>query len=126
MLLVAPSATRKLDFPKGHIEKGEPGNRRVTGDPGGGRRGREADWPGRYIGVRFLGMKARVEYFLVQFAREPGPPEEGGQGLVRSRGCARPAELQETRKLLRKAWKQVVETPEVVPPLREIGADCVS
>jgi hypothetical protein len=56
----------------------------------------------------FLGVKARVEYFLAVLTRESGPPEDG-----RARAwCGLDEALdrlsyKNTRKLLRKAWKKV-------------------
>ena len=94
-------------FPKGHIEKGE------TSEAAALREMREeAGVTGKVIGPAgvleygFLGVKARVEYFLVQFVREAGPPEDGRQRTW----CGFDDALdrlnyKNTRKLLRKAWK---------------------
>src|ERR687893_464422 len=94
-------------FPKGHIERGE------TAEAAALRETREeAGVAGKLIGpagvleYSFLGAKARVEYFLVQFVREAGPPEDGRQRTW----CGLDDALdrlnyKNTRKLLRNAWK---------------------
>jgi hypothetical protein len=62
--------------------------------------------PAGVLEYSFLGAKARVEYFLAEFTREAGPPEDG-----RSRAWFELDEALErlnyknTRKLLRKAWR---------------------
>ena len=108
LLVSAKRNPRNWIFPKGHIEKGE------TAEAAALRETKEeAGVAGTLVGpagvleYRFLGVKARVEYFLVQFIREAGPPEDG-----RSRvWCGLDDALdrlsyKNTRKLLRKAWKQ--------------------
>jgi 8-oxo-dGTP pyrophosphatase MutT (NUDIX family) len=94
-------------FPKGHIEKGE------TPEVAALREAKEeAGVVGKVIGpagileYRFLGVKARVEYFLAELMREAGPPEDGRQKMW----CGLEEALEHlsyknTRKLLRKAWK---------------------
>ena len=66
-------------FPKGHIEKGE------TAEAAALRETREeAGVLGKLIGPAgvleygFLGAKARVEYFLLEFTGDAGPPDAGG------------------------------------------------
>ena len=97
-------------FPKGHIEKGE------TPEAAALRETREeAGVIGKLIGPAgileygFLGAKARVEYFLLQFSREAGPPEDGRQRIWCDPDDAfERLSYKNTRKLLRKALKQVV------------------
>ena len=107
LLVTAKRNSKNWIFPKGHIEKGE-----APEDAALRETKEEAGVAGRVIGPAgileygFLGAKARVEYFLVQFTREAGPPEDG-----RSRvWCGLEDALERlnyknTRKLLRKAWK---------------------
>jgi 8-oxo-dGTP pyrophosphatase MutT (NUDIX family) len=110
LLVSAKRNPRNWIFPKGHIEKGE------TSEAAALRETREeAGVLGTLIGPAgvleygFLGAKARVEYFLVEFTREAGPPEDG-----RSRfWCGLEEALdhlsyKNTRKLLRTAWKQII------------------
>jgi hypothetical protein len=65
--------------------------------------------PAGVLEYGFLGAKARVEYFLAEFAREAGPPEDG-----RSRAwfgldeALERLDYKNTRKLLRKAWKLLI------------------
>lgn len=109
LLVTAKRNPRNWIFPKGHIEKGE------TAEAAALREAKEeAGVVGKLIGPAgvleygFLGAKARVEYFLAELAREAGPPEDG-----RTRAWCELEEALErlgyknTRKLLRKAWKQV-------------------
>jgi 8-oxo-dGTP pyrophosphatase MutT (NUDIX family) len=109
LLVTAKRNPRNWIFPKGHIEKGE------TPEAAALREAREeAGVAGKLIGpagvleYRFLGVNARVEYFLAVLTRETGPPEDG-----RSRAwCGLDEALdrlsyKNTRKLLRKAWKQL-------------------
>jgi 8-oxo-dGTP pyrophosphatase MutT (NUDIX family) len=96
-------------FPKGHIEKGE------TPEAAALREAKEEGGvAGKLIGpagvleYSFLGINARVEYFLAVLTRETGQPEDG-----RARAwCGLDEALERlsyknTRKLLRKAWKKV-------------------
>jgi 8-oxo-dGTP pyrophosphatase MutT (NUDIX family) len=109
LLVTAKRNPRSWIFPKGHIEKGE------TAEDAALRETREeAGVLGKLIGpagvleYSFLGAKARVEYFLVQFSREAGPPEDGRKRIW----CGLDDAMERlgyknTRKLLRKALKQV-------------------
>jgi 8-oxo-dGTP pyrophosphatase MutT (NUDIX family) len=110
LLVTAKRNPRNWIFPKGHIEKGE------SAEDAALREAREeAGVVGKLIGpagvleYSFLGAKARVEYFVAEFTKESGPPEDG-----RSRAwCGWDEALERlnyknTRKLLRKAWKLVV------------------
>jgi 8-oxo-dGTP pyrophosphatase MutT (NUDIX family) len=107
LLVTAKRNPRNWIFPKGHIEKGE------TPEQAALRETREeAGVLGKLIGpagtleYAFLGAKARVEYFLYEFSREAGPPEDG-----RARSWCRVDEAlnrlayKNTRRLLRKALK---------------------
>ena len=109
LLVTAKRNPRNWIFPKGHIEKGE------TAEAAALREAKEeAGVVGTLIGPAgvleygFLGFKARVEYFLAVLTRETGPPEDG-----RDRAWCRLEEAldrlayKNTRKLLRKAWKQM-------------------
>ncbi|HEX6433692.1 MAG TPA: NUDIX domain-containing protein [Gemmatimonadales bacterium] len=110
LLVTAKRNPKSWIFPKGHIEKGE------TPDDAALRETREeAGIVGKLIGPAgvleygFLGAKARVEYFLVEFRREAGPPEDGRKRIW----CPLDDALsrlsyKNTRKLLRKAWKQMI------------------
>jgi 8-oxo-dGTP pyrophosphatase MutT (NUDIX family) len=110
LLVTAKRNPRNWIFPKGHIEKGESPEAAALREAK-----EEAGVVGTLIGpagvleYSFLGAKARVEYFLAEFRREAGPPEDG-----RSRAWFGLDEALErlnyknTRKLLRKAWKLVV------------------
>jgi 8-oxo-dGTP pyrophosphatase MutT (NUDIX family) len=107
LLVTAKRNPENWIFPKGHIEKGE------TPEAAALRETREeAGVSGKLIGPAgvleygFLGASARVEYFLVRFIREDGPPESGRQRTW----CGLDDALdrlnyKNTRKLLRKAWK---------------------
>jgi 8-oxo-dGTP pyrophosphatase MutT (NUDIX family) len=109
LLVTAKRNPKRWIFPKGHIEKGE------TAEEAALREAREeAGVIGKSIGpagtleYHFLGAGFRVEYFLASLKREAGPPEKG-----RSREWCSFEEAMErlrfknTKKLLRKAWKQV-------------------
>ena len=110
LLITAKRNPKTWIFPKGHVEKGE------TPAEAALREAREeAGVSGKVIGPAgvleygFLGVKARVDYFLAVLTRETGPPEDG-----RSRAwCGLDEALERlsyknTRKLLRKAWKKVL------------------
>src|SRR5919107_5644724 len=78
LLVTAKRNPKNWIFPKGHIEKGE------TSEAAALRETKEeAGVTGKLIGPAgvleygFLGAKARVEYFLVRFTSEDGPPEDG-------------------------------------------------
>ena len=109
LLVTARRNPRNWIFPKGHIEKGESPEAAALRETR-----EEAGVSARLIGPAgileygFLGAKARVEYFLVVFTREAGPPEDGRQRIW----CGLDDALdrlsyKNTRKLLRKAWKQL-------------------
>lgn len=112
LLVTAKRNSRNWIFPKGHIEKGE------TAEAAALRETKEeAGVVGKLVGpagvleYRFMGVTARVEYFLALFTRETASPEDG-----RSRvWCGLDEALQRlsyknTRKLLRKAWKLMVDS----------------
>jgi len=109
LLVTAKRNPRNWIFPKGHIEKGERPEEAALRETR-----EEAGVSARLIGPAgilefgFLGAKARVEYFLVLYTREAGPPEDGRQRIW----CGLDDALdrlsyKNTRKLLRKAWKQL-------------------
>jgi 8-oxo-dGTP pyrophosphatase MutT (NUDIX family) len=109
LLVTARRNPRNWIFPKGHIEKGESPEQAALRETR-----EEAGISARLIGPAgileygFLGAKARVEYFLVLFTREAGPPEDGRQRMW----CGLDDALdrlsyKNTRRLLRKAWKQL-------------------
>ncbi len=109
LLVTARRNPRNWIFPKGHIEKGESPEEAALRETR-----EEAGVSARLIGPAgileygFLGAKARVEYFLLLFTREAGPPEDGRQRMW----CGLDDALdrlsyKNTRKLLRKAWKQL-------------------
>ncbi|HEX2609623.1 MAG TPA: NUDIX domain-containing protein [Gemmatimonadales bacterium] len=109
LLVTAKRNPRNWIFPKGHIEKGE------TPEAAALRETKEeAGIVGKLIGPAgaleygFLGAKARVDYFLVQFKREAGPPEDGRQrSWCKLEEALDRLNYKNTRKLLRKAWKQL-------------------
>jgi 8-oxo-dGTP pyrophosphatase MutT (NUDIX family) len=109
LLVTAKRNPKRWIFPKGHIERGE------TAEEAALREAREeAGVVGNPIGpagaleYHFLGAGFRVEYFLALLNREAGPPEKG-----RSRAwCSFEEALERlrfknTRKLLRKVWRQL-------------------
>ena len=109
LLVTARRNPRNWIFPKGHIEKGESPEQaalRETREEAG--ISASLIGPAGILEYGFLGAKARVEYFLVLFTREAGPPEDGRQriwcGLDDALGRL---SYKNTRKLLRKAWKQL-------------------
>lgn len=109
LLVTARRNPRNWIFPKGHIEKGESPEAaalRETREEAGVSA--SLIGPAGILEYGFLGAKARVEYFLVLFTREAGPPEDGRQRIW----CGLDDALdrlsyKNTRKLLRKAWKQL-------------------
>jgi len=109
LLVTARRNPRNWIFPKGHIEKGESPEQaalRETREEAGVSA--SLIGPAGILEYGFLGAKARVEYFLVLFTREAGPPEDGRQRIW----CGLDDALERlsyknTRKLLRKAWKQL-------------------
>jgi len=109
LLVTAKRNPKNWIFPKGHIEKGE-----SAGDAALREMEEEAGVVGKLIGpagvleYSFLGVKARVEYFLVQFAREAGPPEDGRQrSWCRLDDALERLNYKNARKLLREAWQQL-------------------
>jgi len=109
LLVTARRNPRNWIFPKGHIEKGESPEQaalRETREEAGVSA--SLIGPAGILEYGFLGAKARVEYFLVLFTREAGPPEDGRQRIW----CGLDDALdrlsyKNTRKLLRKAGKQL-------------------
>jgi 8-oxo-dGTP pyrophosphatase MutT (NUDIX family) len=109
LLVTARRNPRNWIFPKGHIEKGESPEQaalRETREEAG--ISAKLIGPAGILEYGFLGAKARVEYFLVLFTREAGPPEDGRQRMW----CGLDDALdrlsyKNTRKLLRTAWKQL-------------------
>jgi len=109
LLVTARRNPKNWIFPKGHVEKGE------TPEEAAVRETREeAGVVGKLIGPAgvleygFLGAKARVEYYLVEFKKEAGPPEDGRQRTwCRLDEALERLNYRNTRKLLRKAWKQL-------------------
>jgi 8-oxo-dGTP pyrophosphatase MutT (NUDIX family) len=109
VLLVTSKRNGNWIFPKGHIEKGE------TAETAALREAREEAGvvgkviaPAGVLEFGFFGVKIRVEYFLAELTRESGPPEDGRKriwcGL--DEALAR-LSYKNTRKMLRKTWKQV-------------------
>ena len=109
LLVTARRNPRNWIFPKGHIEKGE------TPEEAALRETREEAGvvgdliaPAGILEYGFLGANARVEYFLVQFRREAGPPEDGRQRTwCRLEDALERLNYKNSRKLLRKAWKML-------------------
>jgi 8-oxo-dGTP pyrophosphatase MutT (NUDIX family) len=109
VLLVTSKRSGNWIFPKGHIEKGE------TAEEAALREAREEAGvvskligPAGVLEFGFFGVKVRVEYFLAELTRESGPPEDGRKRIW----CGLDEALdrlsyKNTRKMLRKAWKQV-------------------
>ncbi len=109
LLVTAKRNPRNWIFPKGHIEKGETPEAAALRETQ-----EEAGVVGEVIGPAgvleygFLGAKARVEYYLLQFKREAGAPEDGRQRTwCRLDEALERLSYKNTRKLLRKALKQV-------------------
>ena len=108
LLVTAKRNPRNWIFPKGHIEEGE------TAEAAALREAKEeAGVTGALIGPAgvleygFLGAKVRVDYFVLEFNREVGPPEDGRSRVWCSLDDALDRlSYKNTRKLLRKAWKQ--------------------
>jgi 8-oxo-dGTP pyrophosphatase MutT (NUDIX family) len=107
LLVTAKRNPKNWIFPKGHIEKGETPEQAALRETK-----EEAGVIGKLIapaGVLeygILGAKARVEYFLVQFKREAGSPEDGRQRTwCKLEEALERMNYKNTRKLLRKAWK---------------------
>lgn len=109
LLVTARRNPRNWIFPKGHIEKGESPEAaalRETREEAG--ISASLIGPAGILEYGFLGAKARVEYFLVLFTREAGPPEDGRQRIWCGLDDAlNRLSYKNTRKLLRKAWKQL-------------------
>ena len=107
LLVTAKRNPKNWIFPKGHIEKGE------TPEAAALRETKEEAGvvgkliaPAGEIEYGFLGAKARVEYFLVQFKREAGPPEDGRQRTwCKLEDALARLNYKNIRKLLRKTWK---------------------
>lgn len=107
LLVSAKRNPQNWIFPKGHVEKNE------TVEAAALRETKEEAGvvgtliaPAGILEYGFLGAKARVEYFLVEFKREAGPPEDGRSRIW----CGLEDALdrlsyKNTRKLLRKTWK---------------------
>jgi 8-oxo-dGTP pyrophosphatase MutT (NUDIX family) len=109
LLVSAKRNPRNWIFPKGHIEKGESPEAaalRETKEEAGVVGKLVA--PAGVLEYRFMGVTARIEYFLALFTRETAPPEDGRTRIW----CGLDEALERlsyknTRKLLRKAWKLV-------------------
>jgi 8-oxo-dGTP pyrophosphatase MutT (NUDIX family) len=110
LLITGKRNPKSWIFPKGHIEKGETSEQAavretreeagVVGDPIA---------PAGILEYGFLGAKARVEYFLVRFKKESGPPEDGRQRIwCPLEDALDRLSYKSTRKLLRKAFKQMI------------------
>lgn len=109
LLVTAKRNPRNWIFPKGHIEKGETPEQAALRETK-----EEAGVLGRPLGPAgvlqygFLGARARVEYFLVQFIKEVGAPEDGRQRAWYSvEEALDRLNYKNTRKLLRQASKQL-------------------
>lgn len=107
LLVSAKRNPRNWIFPKGHIEKGESPEAaalRETKEEAGVVSKLVA--PAGVLEYRFLGVTARVEYFLALFSREAASPEDGRTRIWCSIDEAlERLSYKNTRKLLRKAWK---------------------
>ena len=113
LLVTSKRNAKNWIFPKGHIETGE------TPEAAALRELKEeAGVVGKLIGpagvleYSFLGAKARVEYFLVQYTREAGPPEDGRTRIwCRLDDALERLSYKNTRKLLRKTWSLLSREP---------------
>ena len=107
LLVSAKRNPKNWIFPKGHIEKGESPEAaalRETKEEAGVVSKLVA--PAGVLEDRFLGVTARVEYFLALFTREASSPEDGRKRIWCSIDEAlERLSYKNTRKLLRKAWK---------------------
>ena len=110
LLVTARRNPKNWIFPKGHIDKGESPEEAAVRETR-----EEAGVVGKLIGPAgvleygFLGAKARVEYYLVEYRKEAGPPEDGRQRTwCRLDEALQRLKYKYTRKLLRKAWKQMI------------------
>jgi 8-oxo-dGTP pyrophosphatase MutT (NUDIX family) len=109
LLVTAKRNPRNWIFPKGHIEKGE------TPEAAALRETKEEAGivgkviaPAGVLEYGFLGATARVDYFLLQFKKEAGPPEDGRQRTwCKLEDALDRLNYKNNRKLLRKAWKQL-------------------
>jgi 8-oxo-dGTP pyrophosphatase MutT (NUDIX family) len=107
LLVSAKRNPQNWIFPKGHVEKNE------TAEVAALRETKEEAGvlgtliaPAGILEYGFLGAKARVEYFLVEFKREAGPPEDGRSRIwCGLEDALNRLSYKNTRKLLRKAWK---------------------
>jgi 8-oxo-dGTP pyrophosphatase MutT (NUDIX family) len=114
LLVTAKRDPKRWIFPKGHIESGE------TAEAAAVRETREEAGviskligPAGRIEYRFLGARARVDYFLSLLEREAGPPELGRQRAWCSYDEAlERLSFRNMRKLLRKAWRQLATTDD--------------
>jgi len=110
LLVTARRNPKNWIFPKGHIEKGETSEAaalRETKEEAGVIG--EVIGPAGVLEYGFLGAKAQVEYFLLQFKRDAGNPEDGRQRTwCRLEDALERLSYKNTRKLLRRAWKQMI------------------
>jgi 8-oxo-dGTP pyrophosphatase MutT (NUDIX family) len=109
LLVTAKRNPQNWIFPKGHIEKGE------TPEAAALREAKEEAGvtgkvvcPAGVLEYSFLGVKARVEYFLAVLTRETGKPEDGRErAWCKLDDALERLSYKNTRKLLRKAWKKL-------------------
>lgn len=109
LLVTSKRNPRNWIFPKGHIEKGETAEAAALreAEEEAGVRGKLIG-PAGVLEYRFLGVNARVEYFVAELSKETGPPEEGrAKGWYSLDEAMERLSYKNTRKLLRKAWKQL-------------------
>jgi 8-oxo-dGTP pyrophosphatase MutT (NUDIX family) len=109
LLVTSKRNPNRWIFPKGHIEKGESAEAAALREAC-----EEAGVVGKTIGpagtleYRFLGAGFRVEYFLAVLKKEAGPPEKGrARAWCSLEEALERLRFKNTRKLLRKAWKQL-------------------